>query len=472
MNTDKAQGRCIRIRAHHLPNLREYALDGVRLHWDESCGYTTAFARAHDAVLAAVVSDPTRPVRIVAAPDDICECGVCPKKMPECASPSLAETDRSVAALFGAVVDKEYAAQEVVALATRPVLDLGNVALKSGEHMKIRLVSPPAPEYAERLKHFLDHKPDWAVRKIRKQLNGDYRNECVDKFFVGEVEGRLAGHVWYGYPIAGSGTANFGEVYTAPEHRRKGVADELVRFLVNDFHNSPARLALCTADELATRIYAKHGFRTVIPNAQCGPLILLKARFGSSFAEYAETYYRPGQPVSVVAGSVKHRHDIDCMLRFSHILRSGTDVKSRLRAVEFSGASLAGRVGPAWHVPNYMEACFQTDGGRGFLTVAALPEGKVAGWAFALRREAPLEAVSWTFDFELHPAYLAAAPLLIRDTLRMARAKGIADIFAWCAASQAAKLEALAANGFAETARVPRYCDGATCDLVVLRAAR
>ncbi|OGV62187.1 MAG: hypothetical protein A3K19_01360 [Lentisphaerae bacterium RIFOXYB12_FULL_65_16] len=474
MNTDGTQTQCLRIRAHHFPNLREYALDGVRLHFDESWGYTMAFARAHDAVLEAIVSDPARRVRVEAGLDDICECGVCPNRKPHCAAPALAETDRRAAARFGGVVGQEYAAQDLVALATRPVLDLGEVDLKSGERMKVRLVSPPAPEYAERLGHFLAHKPDWAVRKIRKQLNGDYGKECVDKFFVGEIDGRLAGHVWYGYAVAGSGTANFGEVYTAPEHRRKGVADELIRFLVEDFHASPARLALCTAGEVATRIYAKHGFRTVVPDANRGPLILPKRRFGNSFAESADAYYRPGQPVSVVPGSIKHRHDIDCMLRFTHILRRGTDAESRLRGVGFTGASLADRVGPAWHVPNYMDACFQVDDGRGFLTIAALPEGRAAGWAFVLRRESPLEAGSYTFDFELHPTYLAAAPQLIRDTLEMATTKGITDIFAWCAASPSAKTEVLTANGFAETARVPGYCrggDGAACDMVVMRSS-
>jgi hypothetical protein len=161
------------------------------------------------------------------------------------------------------------------------------------------------------------------------------------------------------------------------------------------------------------------------------------------------------------------------MLRFSHILRRGTDSESRLRGVGLTGASLAGRVGPAWHVPNYMDACFQVDDGRGVLTIAALPDGKAAGWAFVLRREAPLEAGTCTFDFELHPAYAPAAPQLIRDTLGMARAKGISGIFAWCPASQPEKLDALSANGFAETARIPGYCrsdTGAACDVAILRA--
>ncbi len=356
--------------------------------------------------------------------------------------------------------------------AAPPVRDLGSVILRNGERLVIRLISPPAPEYTERLTAFLDHKPDVVVRKIRRQLSGAYRGECVDRFFIGEIDGRLAGHIWYGYGIDGAGTANFGEVFTAPEHRRKGVADALTAAFATDFAASPARLALCTAGEAATRIYARHGFRTVIPDANRGPLICLKPCFGSSFIDYAENYYRPGQPVRVTPGSLRHRHDIDCTLRFTHILRAGTDVESRLRVVGQTGASLAGRIGPAWHVANYMEACFHAEDGRGFLTVAALPGAKLAGWAFVLRREAPLEAGSWTFDYELHPAFSDTAPVLIRETLRLAGEKGIGAVFAWCAACQSAKLETLRQNGFAETARVPAYCRnpaGGTSDAVVLR---
>lgn len=49
--------------------------------------------------------------------------------------------------------------------AAPPVRDLGSVALRNGERLVIRLISPPAPEYTERLTAFLDHKPDGVVRQ-------------------------------------------------------------------------------------------------------------------------------------------------------------------------------------------------------------------------------------------------------------------------------------------------------------------
>ena len=54
-----------------------------------------------------------------------------------------------------------------------PVRDLGEVTLRNGERMAVRIVTPVAPDDIERLTVFLDHKPDTVVRKIRRQLGGD-----------------------------------------------------------------------------------------------------------------------------------------------------------------------------------------------------------------------------------------------------------------------------------------------------------
>ncbi len=351
------------------------------------------------------------------------------------------------------------------------VLDLGDVALRDGSRLALRRLSPPAPEYAERLGVLLDHKPPPVLRKIRRQLSGAYCEECVDRFFIGEIDGRLAGHLWYGYGRDGAGTANFGEVFTAPEFRRRGVADALTAAFAADADASPIRLALCTAGEVATRIYARHGFRTVIPGATHGPLV----RFGprescADFREYAADYYTPGKPVTIQPGSIRHRHDIDCLLRFTHILRGG-DTAACLRRVGLTGASLAGRIGPAWHVANAMEACFQAEDGRGVLSVATLPGGRVVGWAFALRRESPAESGNAVLDVELHPAYAAAAEALIAETLRRAAVPGLEAVHAWCSAAQRERLEALTGQGFESVARLPDYCQdehGARHDAVIL----
>ena len=350
------------------------------------------------------------------------------------------------------------------------MLELGEVKLKSGEQMKVKLVVSPAGKYEELLIHFLDHKPDWVIRKLKAQLGGSHRPDLVDKFFVGEIDGEIAGQIWYGYPAAGSGIANFGEVYTAPMHRKKGVTDVLMQFFKDDFNSSPVHAALCTTSyDWVTQIYAKFGFQTVVQNAGKGPLILIRSG-GRDFAEFSANYYAPGQPVTIERGGVKHRHDIDTLLRFTNILRHGTN-PGNLKMVEFSGATLSGRAGPGWHVENFMDACFLMEDGKGFLTVAALPDKKIVGWAFILNSGSPMEMEKPTFDFELHPNYSSSANLLIRETLRIARKLRISSTCSWCSAAAKDKVDVLKKEGFKELSRIPSYCaeNGRKSDMLILQ---
>ena len=104
-------------------NLAEY-IEGVRLKWDESKGYSAEFAREHDRVLAEVVNDPTMVVRIVSGFDDICNCGVCPNRKQACESAELTENDRRLAVKHGVSVGEWHASAELVELvmhaASRP----------------------------------------------------------------------------------------------------------------------------------------------------------------------------------------------------------------------------------------------------------------------------------------------------------------------------------------------------------------
>lgn len=464
-------GSPVALRAHHLSNLREYVKDGIRLHWDESTGYTLAFAQAHDAVLEAIARDPEAIVRLVAAPDDICNCGVCPNVKPHCSSPALAETDQQCAIRFGLVADREYRAKELIEAATRPVLDVKDVALKTGERMKIKMVTPPAGDYAEKLLHFVEHKPDHIIRNIRQRLRGDYAAYCVDKYFIGEIDGRIVGQVWYGYSNSGTGIANFGEVYTEPEQRKKGIIGGLMKAFQADFNSSPARAAMCTTGSAwVAAVYFKFGFQPVIPGADRGPLLCIKSRLGKDFAALERTYYAPGGKVSVGLGSMKHRHDIDTLLRFSTILRRGRESGEPMKHVSQSGASLARRVGMASRVLNYMDACFHAEDGRGIVTAATVETGNVVGWAFFLNTGTEVEQAGKAFDFELHPNYAGSARMLIRESQRLAREKGIERAFAYCPSTESDKIAALSAEGFHEAARLGRYCsvDGKPCDLVVL----
>jgi GNAT superfamily N-acetyltransferase len=458
-------GHVLALRAHHLPNLKEYVKDGIRMHFNGRLGYSDAFGRAHDEVLERIASDPNRKILLVETTDSICMTGVCPKFNPECAKE---EGDRAHAAMFGLAVNTEYTAGELMAAVSKPVLTLREVALKSGERMTIKLVTPPAEEYLEKLLRFLEHKPDAIRRNIKQRLQGHYAKYCVDKFFVGEIEGKIVGQVWYGYSNSGTGIANFGEVYTEPEYRRRGISRELMKVFINDFWNSPAVAALCTAGDMAAGMYMQFGFQTVVPGTSYGPMILIRKGLAENFAEFEKEYYKPGSAVSVVPGTMKHRHDIDTLLRYSTILRRR---RENWASISGSGARLAGRVGPAYGVPNYMEACFMAEDGKGQVFVAVTDQGNVVGWAFLLNPASQWEQKSMVFDYEIAPTYTGSAGLLVRESMRLAGEGGAQRAWAWYRASDSGKIDPLLAAGFAEAGRLPDYfVEGeAASDMVVLR---
>lgn len=462
----------ISLRGHHLPNLREYVKDGVRLHFDERFGYTTTFAKAHDAILDAIVKNPEQTVRLVAGTDDICNCGVCPNKKPQCASPSVAERDRRVAVQYGLVADRDYQARELIEVATKPILDMKEVVLKTGEQLQIKMVTPPAGEYTEKILRFLEHKSDLSLRSIRQRLRGDYVGDCVDKYFVGEIEGRIVGQVWYGYSNSGIGIANFGEVYTEPEFRRRGIFTELMKVAQKDFSNAPVVAAFCTAVfEQVTSIFCRFGFQPIIQGVNYGPLALIKSGFGENFEAFTQVYYAPGKRVfSVSPGSMKHQYDIDTLLHFSFLLKRIQEESTPMKYIFSSGASISRRVCMSAHVTNYMDAYFGVEDGRGLVTVVTIENGNVIGWAFFLNTGSDFEQESKVFDFENHPGYPDSANRLVHNSLLFAQKNGVRRAYSYCISTEVEKISLLRDAGFQEVARLQGYLqiNEQISDLVIL----
>lgn len=86
-------------------------------------------------------------------------------------------------------------------------------------------------------------------------------------------------HLWYGFPRDGSAIANFGEVYTEPEHRRKGVTTLLMEDFAADFAEGSAVAAFCNCGRLhVAKLYMAEGFRYALPNNAYGALALIWLR--------------------------------------------------------------------------------------------------------------------------------------------------------------------------------------------------
>ena len=335
---------------------------------------------------------------------------------------------------------------------------LGQVNLKTGEPLTASLVEPPQPDYATRLCHFLRHKAPREFRGIAQRLQGRYAEHCLDRYFVGEMAGRIVGQVWYGLPRAGTGVGNFGHVYTDPEQRGKGIATALVRLAVADFHRQPhGRCLLCSAGAGAAPIYRQFGFEFISPGASSGPMALINPQTASSFADLEERHFAPGLDTTVRLGHIGDRHDCDRLLDFSRGLRE-------LR--------------PRWHaafvasqVPTFIDALFAAEDGKGIVTVLASRAGSVLGYAYVLALGSVWEPDLKILDFILHPNYLDQAGRFVRETAALAAAAGTPDIHAFAAACDREKVAALDAGGFREAHRFPgKFRLGpAQHDLLLLR---
>ncbi len=316
---------------------------------------------------------------------------------------------------------------------------VADVTLRGGQTMTVKVVQPPEPDYAEKLCRLLEHKGDSSFRAIRQRLGGQYARECIDRYFVGEVDGRIVGQAWYGLPRGGTGIGNFGHVYTEREMRGKGVATHIVRLTVEDFARSEGKCLLCGAARDSAAIYCRLGFELIVEGAESGPAALVKKSVADSFRALEEDYFQPGPDVTVRPGTIADRHDCDRMLDFSP--------PARQLARKWHRVFMASRV------PTFMDALYMVEDGRGLLTVAESARATIVGYAFALNLGSEHEDRLRTLDLAVHPNYLDQAARLASETASMALAAGTRELCAFVAECDEEKLTALAEAGFREAYR-------------------
>jgi GNAT superfamily N-acetyltransferase len=332
--------------------------------------------------------------------------------------------------------------------------------LRSGERMAVKVIQPYEAEYAGKLCRFLKHKGGNEFRGIRQRLEGKYVEYCIDKYFVGEVRDQVVGQAWYGLPKDGSGVGNFGHVYTAPRHRHRGIATELVGILAADFLQDDGKCLLCSAEEMAGRIYHKFGFNFIREGAMSGPMALIKEEVAGSFQELAQWYFEGGCDVEIREGTIRDRHDCDRMLDFA---RKMGDPRDWWRAVSIAN-----------EVPTYIDALFHVEDGEGILAVLQGSMGRILGYGFVLDLNYGPVGNLKTMDFMIHPNYLDRVREFIKETVAIADAAGITEIHALPLIGDRDKVAALMKAGFREVCTITSKLreDGRYREVVALRLGR
>ncbi|MFA5864781.1 MAG: GNAT family N-acetyltransferase [Phycisphaerae bacterium] len=332
--------------------------------------------------------------------------------------------------------------------------EIDSVILQTGETMRVCLLQPPADEWMERMTSFTEHYNDQPRRDITQRLRGDYAYACEDFYFMGIIDGQVAGQVWYGYAKDSDGIANFGNVYTAPMHRKKGITGILMEYFSRSFRGSGARAAFCTCgNPWIVSIYTKYGFRPALPGTGGGPLMLANEGITADFTRFADNYYKiiSQAKLSVVPADIRQRHSVDTLLNFYGRLPTGHIVP---------------RIALASIVWNYQYALHLVQDGCGKLFAAVTDDDRVVGWAFCLNPASHFERRTGLIDYEIHPNYAAFAPTLIRETA-MASKDSFDFIHAQIPSFAIDKHKALIDAGFTRSNVLSKYgChDGQSFDL-------
>ena len=275
--------------------------------------------------------------------------------------------------------------------------------------MRVCLLKPPAGEWQDAMESFFAHYNDQPRRDIIQRFRGDYASVCEDFYFLGIINGQIAGQVWYGYAKDADGIANFGNVYTAPTHRKKGITGILMRYFSSSFEENGACAAFCTcSNPWIVSIYAKHGFHPALPGTTGGPLMLTKQGVATDFEQFTDNYYAllPGAKLSVVSADIRQRHPVDTLLKFYGLLHPG---------------KLEPRIALPSIIRNYQHALHLAEDGCGKLFAAITDDQRVMGWAFCLNPASSFEQRTGVLDYEIHPSHASFVPTLLREVAKASK---------------------------------------------------
>lgn len=268
----------------------------------------------------------------------------------------------------------------------------------------------------------------------RERLDGHYADYTADHFYCAQVDGEYAASLWFGYSRR-SGRGNFGNVYTMPAYRRRGLMSELLRPCVADFADSPAKMLCCSSgNPYAVASYRKSGFQ-LIYGGEKGPLTLMKTDEDSTFLAAAERAFAGTDIAHLRPGHPGDQFDCDKFLFYTpSVYRGGRHV----------------RRGPAGQAGDYRIAWQEVLQGNGVQWVAENAAGTIVAFANALRFHDHC-----ILDFTAHGSYAEAAPELIRATVSAFQAKVAAPLYFYATPADQEKIAIVEQSGGRLAARLP-----------------
>ena len=301
--------------------------------------------------------------------------------------------------------------------------ELGVARLKTGEPIRLGAVVAPDAEWAPRLRALLGHKPPVYLYHIERSLL-EPLDDLETLYYVGDVDGVP---VTVAMVAGGHGAGIFGHVYTVPAWRQRGASGLLHETLAADVRSRGYRaLSLGTnPDGHARRIYEAIGFHQVVPGS--GDMIWR-----------ADGQAGPGPGVITVGPA-----------RWGDWGWVSEACCEPVEAGEELPRSTLLRVRAAGHVESaYVDAM------RGGADLHVLRVGAAAvGWAALLRGPAAAVGAA-ALEWYARPGYRAEAARLLSGLEWPDQ-----PVVCALAGGPGYRAEGLAAHGFREVGRWPRWWD-------------
>lgn len=305
--------------------------------------------------------------------------------------------------------------------------------LKNGETLAIKTLVPPLGDYAR-------HVGCWG--DIREELlAGQMKQWLYTPYFIGEIDGEVAGSMTYFAPVGQVDVGAVEFVGTTETHRRKGVASALMSALIDHFRDRGGQaLYLCTTNPHAGALYEQHGFRYKIGD---GMRYLAPGAedFDQTYLSFCgAAHIRPATWSDLAGTTVLYNHPE-----------------------------------PDWLVKEYLTQCFRdtrfeshfiklmrrTEDRRGIFLILENSRQRLVGSAIVERLGTFYEQHAATLSFRLCPAYLPQTTQLLEAAIREANTLGIATLQTFIAADDQDQIDLVHNTGFSKEAHLPqRLRDG------------
>ncbi len=259
-------------------------------------------------------------------------------------------------------------------------------------------------------------------------MKGLYEDQSRNWFFWTESQGKIVSICWYIQPDDDPSLSCFGEVYTAPEYRGKGLAKELNGFAVQHFEQSGGKLMmLATGNPVAAKLYGSLGF-VAYPEG-------FMRRLTPGCESFLQDYF--------AVGEIKTRQ-----VRYGDMPRVVVLLNEPNPWV--SACVSAGIYSPNWYRHNRCGSLFAPLWRRtkGLWLGMYSQSGAMVGYVTmepACSMDTPGHVI---LDMFMHPAFVGNAGTLLQAAMHWGREQGIASYGAYLAQADAEKTAFFEQAGF------------------------